>query len=327
MKRKLRYITYILSGIAVFSVILITKDKILAEAANKIYLNESDLTLELGHYRTLKVKGSNQNVVWKTANSRAATVNSKGKVTAKGWGSTKIYAYVGNKKLTAKVTIVQMNKKNVALTPGKTTQLTLWGANNNVSWKSSNKKVATVSKDGLVTAIGNGTATITATFNGKKITSQINVITLNHDSVVLEYGGRFSASRTNFGNVKTLEVIGSKDKVTWTSSNKNVASVDSKGKVTAKGPGTATITANVNGAKVTCDVKVLKMSFSELDLKKGESFTLNVLGTDSDIIWRSTKNSVVTVSDNGTVTAKKSGTAKIIAEVDGRLVRCIVTVK
>lgn len=327
MKKAIRYITYLLTGIAVFSVILIAKDKITAEAANNVYLNETDLTLEVGHYQTLKVKGTSEKVEWKSANNKAATVSSKGKVTAMGWGSTKIYAYVGNKKLTAKVTIVQMNKKDVALTPGKTTQLTLWGANNTVTWSSSNDKIATVSDKGLVTAVGNGTATITATFNGKKITSKVKVITLNHDSIVLEYGGRFSLTRANYGTVKTLSVVGSNDKVTWTSSNTKVATVDSKGKVTAKGHGKATITANVNGSKITCDVTVLQMSYSELELSKGETYTLKVLGTDSNISWSSTKNSVATVSENGVVTAQEAGTAKIIAEVDGRLVRCIVTVK
>lgn len=327
MKKKIRYITYLLTGIALFSLILITKDKIMAEAANNVYLNETDITLELGHYQTLKVKGTSEKVTWKSANNKAATVSSNGKVTAMGWGSTKIYAYVGNKKLTAKVTIVQMNKKNVALAAGNTAQLTLWGANSGVTWTSSNKKVATVSDKGLVTAVANGTATITATFNGKKITSNVTVITLNHDSIVLEYDGKFSSTRANFGTVKTLSVIGSKEKVTWTSSNTKVATVDSNGKVTAKGYGAATITANVNGAKITCKVKVLKISFNELELNKGETYTLKILGTDSNIIWGSNKNSVATVSEGGVVTAKAAGTAKIMAEVDGIIVRCIVTVK
>ena len=329
MKKKFRYIAYILTGIALFSAILIAKDKITALASGKLSLNETNLTLELGHYRTLKVKGTSQKVTWKSANTKAATVTSGGKVTAMGWGSTKIYAYVEGKTLTCNVTIVQMNKKNVTLTPGITTQLTLWGANKNVTWSSSNKKVATVSEDGLVTAVGNGTATITATFNGKKITSNINVITLNlnHESVVLEYDGKFSLTRAGFGNVKKLAVTGTKEKVTWSTSNKNVADVDSKGKVTAKGPGTAKITAEVNGIKVSCNVKVLKISYNELTLKKGDTFSLKVLGTDSDIVWYSNKSTVATVDENGFVTAVAPGTAKIIAEVDGIVVRCIVTVK
>lgn len=329
MKKQFRYIAYVLTGIALFSAILIAKDKITAQAAGRVYLNETNITLELGHYKTLKVKGTSQKVVWKSANNKAATVTSKGRVTAMGWGSTKIYAQVGGKTLTCKVTIVQMNKKNVTLTPGNTAQLTLWGANKNVTWTSSNEKVAAVSKDGLVTAVGNGTAVITANFNGKKITSNIKVITLNmnHDSVVLEYDGKFSAASKGFGYTKKLAVEGTKEKAIWTTSNKNVAAVDSKGKVTAKGPGTAVITADVNGIKVTCNVRVLKISVNELELSKGETFTLDVLGTDSNIKWYSNKNSVASVDENGVVTANASGTAKIIAEVDGTLVRCIVTVK
>lgn len=318
-----------LTGLALFAAILITKDKISAQAAGRVYLNETNLTLELGHYQTLKVKGTNQKVTWKSANTKAATVSSNGKVTAKGWGSTKIYAYVGNKKLTANVTIVQMNKKDVTLAPKGTYQLTLWGAGKNVAWTSSNTKVATVSENGLVTAVGKGNATITATYNGKKITGKINVIelTLNHESAVLEYDGKFSLTRDGFGNVIKLSVSGSKDKVIWTTSDKKVADVDSKGKVTAKGPGTAIITANVNGLKVTCEIKVLKISQNELKLKKGETYSLNVFGTDSNINWYSNKNSVASVDENGLVTANAPGTAKIIAEADGKLVRCIVTVK
>jgi chitinase len=317
-----------LTGIALFSVILITKDKIKAQAANKVYLNNENMTLELGRYSSLKVKGTKESVIWKSANNRAATVNSKGKVTARGWGSTKIYASVGNKTLSSKITIVQMNKKNVALTSGKTTQLTLWGSNNSTTWESSNNKVATVSDNGLVTAVGQGTATITALFNGKKITSKITVVGLNHDSFVLEYGGRFIANvPPNYGSTMILSVTGTKDKITWSSSNTKVATVNSNGKVTAKGPGTAKITANLNGSIITSDVKVLQMDFCEITLSKGENFALNVLGTNSDIYWFSTKNSVATVSDEGVVTAKKPGTAKVIAEVDGMMIRSIVTVK
>lgn len=326
MKKRLRYITYILTSIALLTAIFITKDKIV-EAANRVYLNETDLTLELGHYRTLKVYGSNQKPTFKSANNRAATVSSKGKITAKGWGTTTVYTYVGNRTLKTKVNIVQMNKKNVGLTAGKTTQLTLWGSNNTTTWKSNNTKVATVSDKGLVTAIGNGTATITATYNGKKITSKVTVVGMNHDLVVLEYGGRFSVTRPNYGSKVKLKVDGTKDKVTWSSNNTKVATVDSKGKVTARGYGQAVITATVNGSKVSTDIKVLQMQASELELTKGQSFKLNVLGTNSDISWRSLNNSLVKVDDNGTVTALESGTTKVIAEVDGKLIRSIITVK
>lgn len=327
MKKKFRCLTYILAGIAVFSAILYTNENFFAEAANRVYLNESDLTLEVGHYRTLKVYGTSQKASFKSGNQRAATVSSNGKVTARGWGSTTIYTYVGNRTLKTRLTTVQMNKKNVGLTPGQTTQLTLWGANDSVKWKTSNKNVATVSDTGLVTAVSDGNAIITATFNGKKITSKISVIGLNHNSFVLEFDPRFSLTSDGFGDVKTLKVTGTNDKVTWSSSDKDVATVNSKGKVTAKGPGTAKITANVNGTKVSSDVRVVKISYNQLELKKGENFTLEVLGNSTNPLWSSYKKSVATVSADGVVTAKAPGTAKIVAEVDGRIVRCILTVK
>lgn len=327
MNKKFRYLSYILAGIALFSAILFTNDKFFAEAANKVYLNETDLTLELGNYRTLKVYGSNQKASFKSGNNRAATVSSNGRITARGWGSTTVYTYVGNRTLRTKVTVVQMNKKNVALTPEKTTQLTLWGANDSVKWKSSNKRVATVSDKGLVTAVSNGKATITATFNGKKITSNITVVGINHDSIVLEYDPKFSDTRDGFGDVKTLAITGTKDKVTWSSSNTRVATVNSKGKVTAQGPGNAKITANLNGTMVSSNVKVLKISYNEIELNKGENYTLEVLGTDNNPNWTSYNTTIATVSADGVVSAKAAGTTKIVAQVDGRKVRCIITVR
>lgn len=326
MKKRFRYLTYILASIALISAIFLTKD-IIAEAANRVYLNETNLTLETGHYRTLKVYGSNLKPTFKSANNRAATVSSSGRITAKGWGSTTIYTYVGNKTLRTKVTIVQINKKNVTLKPGDTSALTLWGANNTVKWKSNNKKVATVSENGLVTATGNGTATITASFNGKNIISKITVIGLNHESKVLEYGGRFTLDTPNYGTVVKLKVEGTKDQAKWSSGNTRVATVDSNGKVTARGPGSTKIYASINGSSVSADIKVLQMQNSVLYLDEGETFKLNILGSNSDVIWMSNKRSVAIVDENGVVTGIAPGTAKIIAEIDGRLVRSIVTVK
>lgn len=326
MKKSYRYIAYTLASIAFLSAIFLTKDKI-AEAANKVYLNVSELTLETGHYKTLKVYGTSQKPTFKSANDKAATVSSSGKVTAKGWGSTTIYTYVADKTLKTKVTIVQMSKKDVALTPGKTFQLTLWGADSSTTWKTSNKKVATVSDNGLITAVGNGTATITATFNGKKITSTVTVFSLNKDYAVLEYGGRFSITRPNYGSKVKLKVEGSKEKVTWSSDNTAVATVDSNGKVTAKGPGKAMITADINGSKVSAEIKVLKMNSSQLELATGQNYQLSVLGTSNNIKWRSLNKTVVTVDENGVVTAVGTGTTKVIAEVDGMEIRSIITVK
>ncbi len=314
---------------AILSAVVFTKDIDSAKAAGSIYLNNSSLTLEVGHYSTLKVKGTSQKVTWKSANEKCATVSSGGRVTAMGWGTTTVYATVGGKKLSCKVTVVQMSSRDFTLAPGASKTLSLWGANNTVTWSSSNKSVATVSSDGKVTGKAAGTANITAVLNGKSFTRKVTVIDMdiNEKSIVLEYDGKFSLTQLGYGRSKKLKVAGTNMKATWKSSNEAVAAVDSSGKVVAKGAGTATITASVDGASVSCKVTVLKISNNELTLKKGQTAKLSVYGASGEITWDSYKKSVATVAADGTVTAKSAGTAKIVANVNGRLVRCIVTVK
>lgn len=329
MKKK-HLISYILIfSMAIMSAVVFTKVKDSAKAAGSIYLNNNSLTLEVGHYSTLKVKGTSQTVTWKSGNNKCATVSSGGRVTAQGWGTTTVYAYVGGKKLTCKVNVVQMSSKDFTLAPGSTKALTLRGANGTVTWSSSNKSVATVSADGKVTAKAAGSAVITATINGKGITSKVSVIdlNLNEKNIVLEYDGRFSLTEPGFGYSKILKVNGTDKKVTWKSSNEAVATVDSTGRVLAKGAGAATITASVDGVSVSCKVNVLRISNNMITLKKGQTAKLSVYGATGEITWDSYKKSVATVTADGTVTAKSAGTAKIVASVDGRLVRCIVTVK
>ncbi len=68
------------------------------------------------------------------------------------------------------------------------------------------------------------------------------------------------------GKTTTLKIQGTKSKVTWSSSNKSVATVTSKGKVKGiQGGKKATITAKVNGKKYKCTVKVKKLTNAQVD--------------------------------------------------------------
>ena len=73
---------------------------------------------------------------------------------------------------------------------------------------------------------------------------------------------RLSSSKSSLSvnSTKRLTVLGTRKKVSWGSGNRSVATVSSKGLVTAKGPGTATIYASVNGKKLYCRITVLKIS-------------------------------------------------------------------
>ena len=116
-------------------------------------------------------------------------------------------------------------------------------------------------------------------------------------------------------------------KAKWSSSNKSVATVTQKGKVSAKKKGTTTITAKVGKKKYTCKVTVEapKLSKSKVSLAAGKSYTLKMSGTKRKVTWKSSKPSVASVK-NGKVTAKKAGTAKITAKVLGKSFTCKVTV-
>lgn len=131
------------------------------------------------------------------------------------------------------------------------------------------------------------------------------------------------------GQTTTLKVTGTKKKITWSSSRKSVATVSSKGKVTAKKVGTAKITAKVNGKKYTCTIKVQepKLSKTKLNVTVGNKYTLKMSGTDQKISWKSSNTSVATVNNKGVITTKKVGTAKITATVLKKSYTCNLTVK
>ncbi len=132
------------------------------------------------------------------------------------------------------------------------------------------------------------------------------------------------------GKTYTLKVSGTSKKVKWSSSNKSVATVSSKGKVTAKKAGTATISAKVDGKTLKCKITVknpIKINATSKTLYKGNTYTLKVSGTSKKVTWSSSNKSVATVSSKGKVTAKKAGTTTISAKVSGKTLKCKITVK
>lgn len=155
-------------------------------------------------------------------------------------------------------------------------------ASKSVKWKSSNKKVATVSKSGYVTGKKKGTVKITATSKKRKKvkkTIKIKVTNLKAKSVTMS-----KKSAILFPNDKTTlkaTVKGSagfyNQGVTWKSSNTSVATVNSKGSVTAKKAGKATITATEKGGskKATCAVTVSGIKVDKANKSVSVTATVN----------------------------------------------------
>ena len=135
-----------------------------------------------------------------------------------------------------------------------------------------------------------------------------------------------SSFTLSVNHYKTLYVYGTSKTVTWTSSNKAIATVSSGGRVTAKTPGTVTIYASVSGKKLSCKVTVIKLNTTSATLAAGNTKTLKIYGTSSTVTWSSGNKSVAAVTSSGKVTAKAPGSATIYAQVLGKKLSCKVTV-
>ena len=156
-----------------------------------------------------------------------------------------------------------------------------------------------------------------------------------------------SSATINVGSTRQLTSTispsnASNKSVTWSSSNSSIASVSSSGLVTAKAPGTVTITATAkdgSGKKGTCSITVnqlvtsISVSPNSVTLKEGETQQLSVTispssASNKSLTWSSSNSSVASVSSSGLVTAVAEGTVTITA-TDGSNIKasCSVTVE
>ena len=268
-----------------------TEDGILTVSDKKIAItgvtvNATALTLKVGESKVVAATVAPANtteskyIKWTSDNAAVANVATDGTIYALKAGTANITATTSNgKTATVKVTVkaetsVKVSTSKVTLTSigaSKTVTATVQNADNKtVTWSSSNKKVATVDKNGKIVAKGNGKATITVkTADGKKATVKVTVKQATK-KVVLKVGkkvvtgktytlkkGKTATVKATVTDAKGKKVTSGNQKITWTTSNKKVATISKSGKITAKKAGTVTITAKTaDGKKVTFKVKV-----------------------------------------------------------------------
>lgn len=197
-----------------------------------------------------------------------------------------------------------------------------------VTWNSTNPNAVTVD-NGVVTAVGEGSSTVTATVGEKVATINYTVriplesITINGDETLSKNEEKtltVTYNPTNTTDNKTVD---------WESSNPEIVSIDSTGKITGKKGGTAKITATVGNVKAEKEVKVVvpieSVSLSGDDsILKGETkrltATINPEDTTDDktITWSSDDENVLFVDQNGQIRGIKEGTANVKAVVAGK---------
>lgn len=150
----------------------------------------------------------------------------------------------------------------------------------------------------------------------------ISFVLLSDYSKTLPIGGQFYL----------LAITSNGTQPTYKSSNSSIASVNTYGLVTAKKAGTCLITSKIKNAEASCKLTItptsIKLNKTQYSIENGSSFQLIAhVSTGHMITWRSSKNSIVSVDENGLITAHKTGTATVTAKVDGASATCLVTVK
>jgi uncharacterized protein YjdB len=219
-----------------------------------------------------------QSTTWSSSNTSIATVTSTGSVKGVAPGKASVMAVSGGVSSTAAVTVssapavpvasVSVTPTTASITVGHTTQLsattldstgaTLTGRS--VTWTSSDASIATVSSTGLVTGVGAGTATVSATSEGQVGASTVTVapstvavatVTMSKTSATLATGQTLqlvATAKDASGNILTGRTT------TWSSSSSSVASVSSSGLVQAITVGSTSIKATIDGVSGTTAV-------------------------------------------------------------------------
>ena len=244
----------------------------------------------------------------------------------------------------------KVTASNITIKEGQTASIAVTieptgASTRNVTYKSSNENVATVS-NGTVTGVSAGKATITIkTKNGHEETFEVTVIESNLTKITLNPTTlNFIVGDTASKKISaTLEPADAMNrKITWTSTNTNVATVNDKGEVTAVGKGTCEVkatsdkNASVYGScSVTVsEIEVESISLDKQTLKVGPGKTSEALkvtftpanATNKTITWKSNTTTIATVSD-GKVTGIKEGTATItVTSANGKTATCNVTI-
>lgn len=291
-------------------------------------------------------------ISWSSSNKAVATVSAAGIVTTLTPGEARIAASALGKSATATITVTAREVATVVVVPatvsmriGVTTPLQAQtldadGAaltGRTVTWASGNTAVATVSAQGVVTAVAVGAATITATSEGRVGQAAVTVtlppvqtVTVTPALDTLGVGterAHTAVLRDAAGNVLTGRAL------SWSSSNVAIATVSSTGVVNALAPGSVTISASSEGRVGTATVVVLArlantvtLTPSSSTLILGSTVQLSTQITDAQgnlltgrqVTYASDVPSVASVSATGLVTSVAAGTARITATSEGK---------
>ena len=316
--------------------------------------------------QTLDASGgtlTGRTVTWSSDNTGTATVSQTGVVTGVAAGTATITATSEGKSGTSVITVTSVPVATVSVAPttlplqvgqtGTLTATTRDAANNvlngrAVTWSSGNSAIATVAPNGTVTAVAPGSATITATSEGKSGTATVTVtavppvpvatVAVNPTTASLAVGGTqqiTATPRDAQGNALAGRAV------TWQTGNANVATVSATGLITATGTGNTTVTATSEGKVGTVNVTVTPPPVGSVTVTPSTA-SLSVAGTTTltatvrteggatitgqPVTWSTDKPLIAAVSQSGVVTGLLPGSATITATSGGKTGTATITV-
>lgn len=210
-------------------------------------LSKKNLKIGKGGSTELYLTGTKRKPKWSTSSKKIVTIKN-GKITAKKKGKANITASIGKMKYTCRITVGDCPLKSTSL------KVAVKGRRNietrkkekKIKWSSSAPKVASV-KNGVVVGKKKGQAVIKVKIGDVNYTCKVKVENpkINSKSITLERNRSY-----------TLKMKNTTMKAKWSSSNSSIATVNAAGKVSGRSRGSAVITADIGGKKITCKVRV-----------------------------------------------------------------------
>lgn len=338
-------------------------------AVTGISLNKTKLTLKVGSWERLSASiqpanATDKKYYWFSDNPLVASVNPSGKVTGLKPGTAKIYvatrdgfktAYssvtVTGSAKTVHVTGVTLNRTAITLDAGKGQRLSATitpgnATNKAVTWSSDNPKVATVDRNGYVSALKAGTARITVTTEdgGKEAYCTVTVrkgapITVTSVSIVKTRSYiALKEGATKRLNIQILPANATDNNVTWSTGDSGIVSVNRYGDITGVHEGTTDITVTSADGHRNDTVRVEVIPADEWI--SATDVSLNLINTtipagfaerlryeiepsnasDKEVRWSSSRPEIASVDEYGNIKAQRTGTAVItVTTVDGSI--------
>jgi uncharacterized protein YjdB len=284
-------------------------------------------------------------ILWESSDESICTVDEQGKVTGVNYGYATIRAEVDDEygayatceiRVVREVTSIRLNHSTLTIIQGHTASIKADvkpsnATYNEAAFTSDDESIAVIDEDGTITAISPGTTWIWAKAkdnSGKYARCYVTVIepipatgiTISDKQIVLIAGESKKM-------VYTMKPYNTTDDLTWSSGEETIATVNGNGEITAHRTGTTTVTAMTTSGK-TAQVQVIVIGLSRTSVEMSlydNRVTLYVDGATTGVRWDSDNSSIVEVN-NGKLTSRKVGTTYVTATVNGRKLRCKVTV-